>query len=108
MKTPSTQRRTNDFDQRNVVLQLALGGAVRCQSFDALLQEYGQGPARLTPAQPSVQDQQLILFVLGLAALRRRFGELLEEAGGEAQPTRFPEQPPVDASCGSSSRELLR
>lgn len=99
MDIPLTQRRTDEFDERNVVLQLALGAMAFGERLDALLLRYGTGPkARSsappatpsTEATPSPEDEALISFVLGLVALRAQLGDVLTRAAAEAPTNRGP------------------
>ncbi len=106
MKIPPTQRLANEFDERNVVLQLALGGLAMARRLDALLDRWA--PASSAPEaddDASADNPAVIDFVLGLIAFRLHFARVVERAAGK-RPPRAPET--ADESSTIAPGELLR
>jgi hypothetical protein len=90
----------DEFDERNLVLQLALGLVSACRRLDLVLERHGRGGAA-PPAPPQPGDATLVEFVLGLIAFRDRAMGVLASA-------RRPKPSAVPPERPRALRDLLR
>jgi hypothetical protein len=84
MEVPILHRMGNEFDHRNLWLQLVLGLLAAGERLDAVLAQHAPergGPlagAPATPVEPPVEgDEVLTAFVLGLVACREHLHTVL-------------------------------
>lgn len=87
MDIPLTQRRTDEFDERNVVLWLTLGASSFGDTLDELLRRHSR-PAPASAVARTAEDEALTDLVLGLVALRRRLQVAIERACVAPDPDR--------------------
>lgn len=84
-------RRIAQFAERNMVLWLALGGLGYARKLDDLLERYGQvDPAR----EPVAGDDEVLLALLGLVALKQQLEGVLDDAAVELESAATREPPP--------------
>lgn len=83
MDVPILHRMRNEFDHRNLWLQLVLGLISAGERLDALLDRdapAGRDAIASHPAAATEGDEILIAFVLGLVATKTRLHALLDGA----------------------------
>lgn len=103
MDVPILHRMGNEFDHRNLWLQLVLGLLAAGERLDAVLARYA--PERDAAATASGGDDEAVAFVLGLIACKTRLHEVLTAA---ARPAGDPATTPRPAPSGRAARDLLR
>lgn len=79
MRVPILQEQGEEFDRRNLLLQLTLGMLSASQRLDALLDRYAPAGSQREPTRDDPQDP-LLCFVLGLVSFRNSLHEELEIA----------------------------
>ena len=105
MEIPRTQRLANEFDERNVVLQLALGGLGLGARLDAFLDRWAApGSSAAGPKPVDLGEAAVVDFLLGLVAFREHF----ERVVGRHASQSAPDQPDAHAGEDVEPRELLR
>jgi hypothetical protein len=90
---PLLHRHRDEFADRNLFFQLALGLVSSSHRLDALLARHGRGPGEA--AKRDRVDEELIHFVLGLICFRDRVMSNLHRARREPPPE-APEAPRRD------------
>lgn len=85
------ERRPDDFSQRNLLLQVALGLLAAGRTLDELLASHV--PAE--PSAPGDPDDAGALFVLGLLAFSRRVQAVLAAVPAPPRRAPPPERPPL-------------
>ena len=65
-------RQDNEFDERNLLLQLALGLLSASRRFDRVLQRHATEKASTHDTIAAAEDEPVLSFVLGLIAFRAR------------------------------------
>jgi hypothetical protein len=86
----------DEFDARNLFLQLTLGLASAARTLDGLMARHGRSVTRASPGAPAESapgDELLLDFMLGLASFRDRVGGALSAA---RQPARLLPASPRD------------
>jgi hypothetical protein len=100
MFVPLLDDQRGEFDQRNLLLQLALGLLSAGDELERLIDLRAEGAAE-SPPPPG--DDALTHLVLGLLSLRTTVGRQLEFAGREA-----PELPAPPVEPGAAHPRVLR
>lgn len=111
MDVPILHRMGNEFDERNLWLQLLLGCLSAATTLDAFLDRHAP-PRTTNGAEPVLAssepgDDVLIAFVLGLVAARNHLHAELERAA-EQEPSAPRSRPVVDRGRRKSGDTILR
>ena len=80
MRLEALETRIDEFDERNLVLQLALGLLSASSRLDAILERHVPETPDLEPPALHDEDRLLVDFVLGLVSFRGTIVSLAAEA----------------------------
>jgi hypothetical protein len=100
------ERRPDSLERLDAALFAAIGLVAVCGRLDALLHRYGRPSAtRASRApSPSLEDESVLLALVGLVALRRACGEHLEALAADGRATRTDATPKDAASTRPAGR----